>query len=127
MLKKAIVLARIHTQKYPFLQESIKGIIFLSTPHRGSSSAGWAKMLANIVNTTGTAFLTSGISGLVRTNFLDALDKNSDQLRIISEEFSSQVNHVTLVSFYEMENTQVMSVAACLVSTAQALLGVFIF
>lgn len=94
--------ATIHKEKYPFMQKSsIKSIMFLTTPQRGSDSAEWATRLANISNAS--LFLASGLLGSARTDLLAGLEKNSEALRRLCVNFASQTKNIKIASFYETE------------------------
>jgi len=105
VLKEAVVLAQIHPEKYPFIKDSIKGILFLSTPHRGSESVEWPQLLAKILNAS--LYLTAGLHGSARTDLLKSLERNSKELRGISDNFSSQVKCIKIISCYEQNKTTV--------------------
>jgi len=105
VLKRAVVLAQIHPDRYPVIQDAISGIIFLSTPHRGSDSVEWPKLLANILDTS--LYLTSGFHGSTRRDLLKSLERNSKELRTVSDNFSSQVKNIKIISFYEQNKTPV--------------------
>ena len=87
------------------MKDSIKGILFLSTPHRGSESVHWAILLANILNAS--LYLTSGLHGSARKDLLESLQSNSPVLRDVSDNFSSQVKNIKIVSFYEQNKTAI--------------------
>lgn len=108
------MLAQIHPEKYPFIKDSIKGILFLSTPHRGSEIVEWPILLANILNTS--LYLTSGFHGSARTDLLKSLERNSKELREISDNFSSQVKSIKIISCYEQNKTTVGRAVSSLVS-----------
>jgi hypothetical protein len=62
------------------VRDRTKLVIFLGTPHRGSSYAGWGQIVSNLVRLT-----------LQDSNkrLLETLDVNSEVLDIIHEEFKT--------------------------------------
>lgn len=94
---QALAVARLDAKDYPFIQESVKGIIFLSTPHRGSDSVKWPLLLANILNASSL--------GSARKDLLKSLERNSEELLSISKNFRNQVEGVRIISFYEQNTT----------------------
>jgi hypothetical protein len=97
------VTARLDSNQYPEVQGCIKGIIFLSTPHRGSSSTSWPITLSTAVNVIMT--VASPSAGSFRTDLLKTLEPNSDELQTLAENFRNQVAGITIVSCYEMNIT----------------------
>ena len=71
-----------------------KLIIFLGTPHRGSQSAGWAKLATNLAN---IAFVDTN------KEILKGLEVNSEVLENIHEEFKEIVHDgdIKIHSFFE--------------------------
>lgn len=101
MVKQALVVARLDANDYLFIQDSVKGILFLSTPHRGSDSVRWPLLLANVVKAS--LSLGSGLS--VRNDLLESLKRNSEELQGISINFRNQVKEVKIISCYEQSTT----------------------
>ncbi|KAH1339728.1 hypothetical protein KXX14_006904 [Aspergillus fumigatus] len=81
------------------VQQAVYGILFLGTPHNGSSLAAMGKVLVNIVS----AF------SLIRTPraLIGTLQKDSEVLLEITEDFLKRRRKVQLVSFYELEFTSI--------------------
>ena len=98
---QALTVARLDAKDYPFIQNSVKGILFLSTPHRGSDSVKWPLVLANILNASSL--------GLARKDLLKSLERNSEELLSISKNFRNQVEGVRIISFYEQNTTPPLS------------------
>lgn len=74
--------------------EQVRGIIFLSTPHRGSSLAPLLNLLA----------ATLGASPKV---YLSELGVNSPSIENLTEDFRGVCNSLQLVSFYETLPTRI--------------------
>ena len=73
----------------------VHGIVFLSTPHRGSSHAGSLKNLLSVmIGTPNKAYVTE-------------LESNSTSIRDINEQFRSVGKNLRLVSMYETLPTRV--------------------
>ncbi|KAL0260218.1 hypothetical protein SLS55_003902 [Diplodia seriata] len=84
----------------PEVFTSTRGIFFLGTPHQGSKTAEWAKVITNVVS----------IARSTATQYLDVLKHNSNDLLELSQAFESLTRDGTieLRSFYETEKTRVM-------------------
>jgi hypothetical protein len=94
-------MARLDAEDYLFIQDSVKGILFLSTPHRGSESVKWPLLLANIVNVSGL--------GSARDDLLKSLEKDSEELLAISTSFRNQVRGAKIISCYETNTAPLLS------------------
>ncbi|GAW21409.1 hypothetical protein ANO14919_109280 [Xylariales sp. No.14919] len=77
---------------YPNMANCTKGIVFFGTPHRGADAAQWALMAEKI----GHAVFRTGQSAFLRT-----LERNSEDLYKISEDFRPISTNYAIVSFYE--------------------------
>lgn len=100
ILFQAMILAR----EYPDfndIYQTMKGFIFLGTPHRGFRSPA-TSLLGNIQ--------LSGKFSMVSTNarLLKNLKEGSDLLRDISSRFSHCLADLRIVSFYEQIPTSVV-------------------
>ena len=74
----------------------MSGILFLSTPHRGSA---FARTLNQI--------LSISLLGLSRKTYIAELESGSTSLQDINEQFSTICEDLDLVSFYESLETPV--------------------
>ncbi|KAK3291348.1 Alpha/Beta hydrolase protein [Chaetomium fimeti] len=74
------------------ISNSTKGIVFFGTPHRGSDTARWAKVVADVVSTS-----------LHRPEgeLLKVLQTNSEGLMNVSEDFAPLASRYAIASFYE--------------------------
>jgi hypothetical protein len=83
--------------------QSIVGVVFLATPHRGSQSAN----LGNIVGTIIHTFRTTVTAGLepksIRTDLLQTLVYDNDALEDLSMSARSRLGNIAVVSCYENE------------------------
>ncbi|RPA89570.1 hypothetical protein L873DRAFT_1754902 [Choiromyces venosus 120613-1] len=96
--KRSLVLA--HEQPvYENILKSTRGIVFMGTPHRGSTIADWTTMLVSIVD----SMLVVGTS--MRSDLLKNLQTNSDALQQITNSFISRTSGLQIVTFYEQEIT----------------------
>ena len=100
LVKKAIILAheRSDEPEYKDILDNTKGIAFLGTPHRGSDSAWWGAIVANIVK--GLSIGTSTNSRLVSD-----LKKDSSSLGSISSQFVHRTKGIRIYTFYETKKT----------------------
>ena len=100
LVKKAIILAHERSDEPEFkdILDNTKGIAFLGTPHRGSDSAWWGAVVANIVK--GLSMGTSTNSRLVSD-----LKKDSTSLSSISTQFVHRTKGIRIYTFYETKKT----------------------
>ena len=94
MSKQAYILGK-NDEKYAQLMSQIHGMVFLSTPHKGSN---YARMLNNI--------LSAAPTGSPKMYITD-LELNSTSLQEINELFRNLCGDLTLVSFYESLKTAI--------------------
>lgn len=94
VLKEAIIHSSLQAKDYPGILDSISGVVFMGTPHRGSRSATQAQHLANIIN---VVTLGSG----VRKELLKTLETSSRELETISRHATQLLKNFTIISFYE--------------------------
>jgi hypothetical protein len=85
-----------------------KGIIFMGTPHRGSDSAAFGKVLGDIANA-----VLPRVAGRVNTTLIAALEQESRELLGIADSFVPRANAFRLVSFYETEADSVTNKVVC--------------
>jgi hypothetical protein len=86
VIKRAYLLATAK-QGYSSLASRIQGMLFLATPHRGSD---YAQVLSKLLSLTGG-----------QRPFITDLNRNSEALRSINEEFPECCHNLLLYSFYE--------------------------
>nr|KMM72094.1 TPR repeat:NB-ARC [Coccidioides posadasii RMSCC 3488] len=87
------------SEKQEQVQQSVHAILFLGTPHNGSSLAVMGKLLANIVSACSPIKTPRA---LIKT-----LQKDSEVLMEITDDFIKRRKKVHLVSFYELELTSI--------------------
>ncbi|KAK5994660.1 Protein SERAC1-like protein [Cladobotryum mycophilum] len=98
------------------VQAATYGIIFMATPHCGSSLASLGKILSDITATC-TPIATP-------RRLLGPLKKDSKDLLEITADFVSKVPKLHLVSFYEMEMTSIGIFKRFVVEKHSAILNV---
>jgi hypothetical protein len=94
VVKKAFILGQ-NDMTYQSLVRSISGIIFLSTPHRGTD-------LANVMNR-----ILSACFSLSPKQYIAELQSNSQSLLEINEQFRHLAPKTEIVSFFETRKTSV--------------------
>ena len=77
---------------------SIAGILFLETPHQGSSAAEYGMWLARALGKD--------------TTLLQTLKKNSPTLLEVAQDFDASYSNVDIVCFYEQRDGQ-MGIQVC--------------
>ncbi|KAE8454609.1 hypothetical protein EG329_000232 [Mollisiaceae sp. DMI_Dod_QoI] len=102
VVKQALLTANLEFKIYPNIQNRVIGILFLATPHRGSSTTRLPHVLANVANVLNP---TAGITGQIRTDLLRTLEKDSGELEIISTDFRNLASSFKIVSFIEQNAT----------------------
>ena len=93
VVKKAYILGR-SDDRFSRMVSKVHGIIFLATPHRGTS---YAKILNNILSSTPL--------GAPPKAYIADLDTHSSALQDINEQFRSVCGELALVSFFETLKT----------------------
>lgn len=88
---KALVRA-VHGTAYESIRWSTKAIAFFGTPHRGGNHANLGSILADIARI---------LTGNIKNNFMETLQKNSTGAADIHELFKEQAQEYLIVSFYE--------------------------
>ncbi|KAK0611365.1 Alpha/Beta hydrolase protein [Immersiella caudata] len=95
--KQALVFAHEDDATYGGVLKSVTGVVFLGTPHRGSSAATLGSVVGTIVNLPGLPAKS------VRTDLLDYLKPGSRQLQDLAISVRNRLANLTVVSFYESE------------------------
>jgi hypothetical protein len=93
----------IEDELYGSIRKSVIGILFLGTPHRGSSETRIPLILTSIANVASGA--TFGFIGPTRPQLIKALEKDSQILKDISTSFRNQTSKIHIASFIEQEIT----------------------
>jgi len=95
IVKKAFILGQ-HDEHYQDLVQAITGMVFLSTPHRGSN-------LADILNT----ILSACVFAFSPRQYISELSINSPTLQEINEQFRSLAPSISIISFFETLKTSI--------------------
>jgi len=95
VVKQALVYSQID-KLYTDIRKSTYGIVFLATPHRGSSSANLANILSNIA--------AAAFPG-IQTQLLKTLEKDSATLGDVTDNFRHLASDFQIASFYELRPT----------------------
>ncbi|KAM0215059.1 hypothetical protein ACHAQD_008567 [Fusarium lateritium] len=105
VFKQALVIAHEDDNYYGEVLQSIVGVVFLATPHRGSQSANLGNIVGTIINTFRTT-VTAGLgSGPIRTDLLQSLVYDNDALEDLSMSARRRLGNMSVVSCYENEPT----------------------
>ena len=92
-------------EKYYEVWERSKGVIFLGTPHRGSTPADLAALLGDIANAVLSAPGPHLLGGGVSTSLLRTLKANSEELNGISDVFTQRAGALAIETFFETYTT----------------------
>ncbi len=95
IVKKAFILGQ-HDEHYRELVRAVSGIVFLSTPHRGSNLAGALNMI-----------LSACIFTFSPKEYISELTTNSPTLQEINEQFRNLAPNVSIISFFETLKTAI--------------------
>ncbi|KAI9898900.1 hypothetical protein N3K66_005361 [Trichothecium roseum] len=121
--KQALVYAHEDEKTYGSMLEYTRGIVFLATPHRGSDTADFAKVVSMIVSTC-MAVGTGGLRpSVARTELLEYLGRNSNALQDLLVSVRHRLQNLSVVTFYE--NKVMPSLPSLIVDRASAELGLF--
>ncbi|PMD49359.1 uncharacterized protein K444DRAFT_549306 [Hyaloscypha bicolor E] len=103
VVKKALVIAKIEDELFDPIRKSVAGILFLGTPHRGSSETQFPMILTSIANLALRG--TSRFTGAMRSDLIEGLKKDSKSLKEISTSFRNQTRNMKIASFIEQSCT----------------------
>mgnify|MGYP001606572691 CR=1 FL=1 len=78
------------------LAQSVSGVVFMGTPHRGSKVASLAQVLSKIVD-------VATLGSLIRTDLLRTLRVSSAELETISRHATLLLKSLAVISFYEQK------------------------
>jgi hypothetical protein len=93
---QAMIIAHERANLYGSLLERIKGLMFLSTPHRGADIAYWAGYAAKL-----TELLELGRG--TNKSWVKGLKKNSKEFANISTQFIERAQYLRIRTFYETD------------------------
>jgi len=91
--RKALIRATLASRRFGSIRESTRGIIFLGTPHNGSSSAKYGEILAGIARALGRGS---------DTKLVHALREDSPELMKLARNFSDIYEDIDIFCFYEL-------------------------
>ncbi|KAG8534008.1 uncharacterized protein KY384_000850 [Bacidia gigantensis] len=112
--KKALTLAKL-LPGYESVGKSIKAVVFMGTPHRGSRMSSYLTPLSRIVNAV--TFSTP-----IRADLIGNLQVLSRELSEIAELAGHQLNQIPVISFYEQKKMK--GIDCLVVEPASAILGI---
>lgn len=111
IVKKAFILGQ-HDEHYRELIRAVSGIVFLSTPHRGSN-------LAEVLN----KILSACIFAFSPKQYISELSINSPTLQEINEQFRNLAPNVSIVSFFETLKTAIGPTQVMVLQKDSSILG----
>ncbi|KAI9748141.1 MAG: hypothetical protein M4579_007306, partial [Chaenotheca gracillima] len=104
VVKQALIIARNESVLYPHLSASVSSVLFLGTPHQGSPSATYASILSQIANVFVIGSQMSRLTGPLRTELLQSLRRNENELLYIAQDFRVHTGPLMIASFIEQKN-----------------------
>ncbi|KAH7175932.1 Alpha/Beta hydrolase protein [Dactylonectria macrodidyma] len=107
--KQALVVAHEKDNIYGAVLKSIIGVVFLATPHAGSGGANLANVFLTIANTFRSTATAGRRPRVARTELLNYLSRNSDDLQELFVSVQHQLQNLSVVSFYETQATAPLS------------------
>ncbi|KAN0101984.1 Ankyrin repeat-containing domain protein [Hyaloscypha variabilis] len=105
VVKKALIIAKIEDRRFEDILMSVKSIMFLATPHRGSSETQYPGMLASIANLAMNQSGATRLFGRSRSDLIKTLEKDSQILLDISTDFRNQMRNIKTASAIEQNLT----------------------
>ena len=88
----AVIIARNEPQNYPGIGKAVRAILFLGTPHQGSTSAEYATILARTANVLVIRSQVSRFIGPMRTDLLKTLQRHKSETFVHSGGFQGTHN-----------------------------------
>jgi hypothetical protein len=89
----------------PELSPRLRGVMFLGTPHRGSSLTNMASVFTGVINVAARLGSLGLAKNPLQQDFLSQLRTGSQTLRELHDTFSKRVSGLQVKSFYETEDT----------------------
>jgi hypothetical protein len=121
---KALIIAKNESGNYPGIADSVKAILFLGTPHQGSTTARYGEVLAQIANVFVVATQTSRASGAMRSELLKSLKASENGLLAIAEDFRVHTAQIKIFSFIEQKSMKGLNQRVrCLISQRNFLIS----
>ena len=99
-----IVVAHNEIRRYESLLKRIKIIVFMGTPHRGSSIADFAGGVARLSNLGARSTPFFPVWGVTRHELIRVLRSQSDELDKLSRSFAALSEHISIIAAYENES-----------------------
>ncbi|KAK0723425.1 hypothetical protein B0T26DRAFT_260557 [Lasiosphaeria miniovina] len=96
VFKQALIVAHEKEMRYRTIGDSVTGVVFLGTPHRGADIAYWTKLLAKFANVP--------LLGGIRKDLLGSLEPKSKELGTICAQFVERGMKLQIFSLYERHN-----------------------
>ncbi|KAL9052087.1 MAG: hypothetical protein Q9162_005604 [Coniocarpon cinnabarinum] len=120
VVKEALVIAHAEKRRYAELLERFKMIVFLGTPHRGSSIADFASGIAHLSN-AGARGILFPVWGLTRHDLIQGLKSHSEELEKLTGSFAIPAERISILAGYENQSHPLLD--RPIVSRDSALLG----
>jgi hypothetical protein len=97
------VLAHEDDMVYGTLLNSVAGVVFMGTPHKGNSMANLGSVVGRIVNTCLATTTATLQNKAIRTDLLDYLNHDSRVLHDLAISVRNRLQDLMVISFYETE------------------------
>ncbi|KAF8849180.1 hypothetical protein BDZ45DRAFT_604762, partial [Acephala macrosclerotiorum] len=97
VFKQALIIAHEKETRYKDILESVAGVVFLATPHKGADVAFWGTLLTKLAN--------FAVAGKIRDDLLAGLKPKSKELGDICSQFVERGMKLQIFSLYERHVT----------------------
>jgi hypothetical protein len=111
---QAMIIAHERSSDYGNLLGNVKGIVFMGTPHRGSSVASWVNIFSRVLN-------AAQLGSATNSALLNVLEMRSETLLNISQQFVERGAMFQIRTFYETEKLDFMNCLVCPTASCQIL------
>lgn len=88
--------------RFKDLSKRIIGVMFFSTPHKGSAVASFASIL-------GRALSGASLGAHTNAQLVKDLERNSPKLEQVSNTFLQNAHHLRVITFHELNKMEYMS------------------
>ncbi|KAH7024721.1 ankyrin repeat-containing domain protein [Microdochium trichocladiopsis] len=96
LFKQVLITATLSGAEYSDIAKSIRGVVFMGTPHRGSTAANFAGFFSKLIS-------IPTLSHTVGSDLLATLKTNSPTLEQITRQSKHRLASLSIISFFEQK------------------------